>query len=218
MKKNRKYLFGLVLLACCISVTSCKKNSANTFIKGIVIDSVKNRVVANKKVIVVACYWGNFLPVCGNLVASTTTNAKGEYALSFDATDNPLGFEIRAGLDSNYYFSTSLSEKLTPFEANSITLYAREVSYLKLHLKVLNNPLPPLQIGAGNSYHTITGGAIDTVVYCKVLPNATTKVLYWVWDPAFNKNRQLIDTLHLGINDTTSHSFQITDTRNMPLN
>ena len=218
MKKNRKYFLGLLFLISCMSVTTCKKKSDNTIIKGIVIDSVKNKIVANKKVVVVSCYWYNFLPVCGNLITSTTTNSKGEFELSFDATDNPLGFEVRAGLDSNYYFSASTSEKVIPLQANYITLYAREVSYLKLHLKVLNNPLPPLQISCGNTYHTLTRNAIDTVVYCKVLPNSTTKVIYWVWDPLFNKNRQLIDTLYLGKNDTTLHEFQIVDTRNMPLN
>ncbi len=217
MEKNIKYFFGLLLLAFCIGVTSCKKEPNNTVITGIVLDSVKNKVVANKKVIVVACYWGNFLPVCGNLITSTVTNSKGEFELSFNASDNPLGFEVRAGLDSNYYHSASTSEKITAYKINNVTLYAREIGILKASIKVNNNPFNHMVISSGNSNHTLLSSSIDTTLYFKILPKAENKVIFTVWDTAIGKYRGLIDTLQIGLQDTSLYSKQIMDAQNMPI-
>lgn len=200
-----------------MSITTCKKKLDNTIVKGIVIDSVKNRIVADKKVILVSCYWGNFLPVCGNLITSTSTNSKGEFELSFEASDNPLGFEVRAGLDSNYYFSTTSSEKVIPFKVNTFTLYAREIGILKALIKVNNNPFNHMVISSGNTNHTLNASSIDTTLYFKILPKADNEIILTVWDTAFGKYRQLIDTLKVGLLDTTLYSKQIIDTRNMPI-
>lgn len=217
MKKHLKYFLGFLLLAFCISLTACRKKANQTTIRGTVVDTVKNKVVANQKVIVVSCYAGNFRRECGNLLTSTKTNSVGRFEISFDAPNNPLGFEIRAALDSNYYFSSSTSEEVIPLKVNDFTLYAREISYLKLNLKVFNNPLYPLLISCGNSFFTLAGSSIDTVLYCRILPKSETDIVYNVWDPAANQNRQLIDTVNLGLKDTSVYSKQITDTRNMPI-
>ena len=217
MKKNLKYFLGFLLLVFSISFTSCRKKANQTIVRGTLVDTVKNKVIANQKVIVVSCYAGNFRRECGNLLTSTRTNSEGKFEISFDAPNNPLGFEIRAALDSNYYFSSSTSEEVIPLKANDFTLYAREISYLKLDLKVSNNPLNPLLISCGNSFFTLAGSSIDTVLYCKILPKSKTEIVYNVWDRTSNQNRQLIDTLNLGLKDTSAYSKQITDTRNMPI-
>ena len=218
MKNNIKYLLVICLPLILISFSNCRKDTVNTTVKGIVIDTVKNVPAANQKVIIVSCYAGNFRPICGNLLASTITNAKGEFELNFFAPKNPFGFEIRANFDSTYYYNSSPSENVIPLEINNFILYARKVSYIKLNLKVGNNSLFPFNVSSGLSYHTIDGNSIDTTLYFKVLPNSNTKILYTVWDPSLNNNRRIIDTLKLGLEDTTYHNKLITDTRNMPPN
>lgn len=217
MKKKLKSFVVLPALIYLLGFNACKKEIANTSVSGIVIDTVLNKVAANQKVIVVACYAGNFRPICGNLVASTITNSRGEFKINFAASKNPFGYEIRAGFDSTYYYSSSPSEAVIPLQNNNYSLYARGISYLKLNLKVFNNPLNPLLISCGNSFFTLTGSNIDTSIYCKILPKSTTQIVYNVFDLTINKNRQAIDTLNIGLQDTTEYTKQILDTRNMPI-
>lgn len=214
MIKFNLYLFLTIF---CINILACKKSSINTTVRGTVVDTVKNKAITNQKVIVVACYPGNFRPICGNMIFSTLTNKRGEFEINFDAPKNPLGFEVRAILDSNFYFSASPSEVVTPLVINNYTLYAREISFLKVLLKVNNNPFNQLGISCGNSNHFLIGGSIDTLLYFKILPKAENKLIFTVWDPAVGKYRGLIDTLHIGLLDTTLYSRQILNTQNMPI-
>ncbi len=208
---------GLSILIYLIGLNACKKEVANTSVSGTVLDTVMNKVAANQKVIVVSCYQGNFRPICGNLIASTITNARGEFEISFVAPKNPYGYEIRAGFDSTYYFSSSPSEEVIPLQKNSYTLYARQISFLKASIKVNNNPFNQMVISCGNSNHALTGATIDTTLYFKILPKADNKVIFTVWDPGVGKYRGLIDTLQIGLQDTTLYSKQIADTRNLPI-
>lgn len=217
MKRQLKYFVSFTALIYLLILNACKKETANTTVSGIVKDTVLNKVAANQKVIVVSCYAGNFRPICGNLIASTITNSRGEFKISFAAPKNPFGYEIRAGFDSTYYYSSSQSEEVIPLQNNNYTLHARGISYLKLNIKVLNNPLNPLLISCGNSFFTLTGSSIDTIIYCKILPKSATQIVYNVFDLTVNKNRQVIDTLNIGLQDTTAYSKQILDTRNMPI-
>ena len=200
-----------------LGLNACKKEAANTSVSGTVVDTVLNKVAANQKVIVVSCYQGNFRPICGNLIASTITNSRGEFEISFAAPKNPFGYEIRAGFDSTYYYSSSPSEEVIPLQNNNYTLYARKISFLKALIKVNSNPFNQMVISCGNTNHALTGATIDTTLYFKILPKAENKVIFTVWDPAVGKYRGLIDTLQIGLLDTTIYSKQIPDTRILPI-
>ncbi len=217
MKNNTKYVFGFLLLGFCFSLSNCKKTEINTIVRGIVFDSVKNKLVANQRVGVFSCYSFNYRRECGNLIASTTTNSRGEFEIGFEAKKNVFGFQVWAVFDSNYYYSASPPEEIIALQENYFTLYAREISILKLNLKVLNNPLYPLMISSGNSYFTIDGSSVDTTFYFRVLPKSETKIIYTVWDPSVNNNRRIYDTLNLRFQDTTALNKLIYDTRNMPV-
>lgn len=212
----------LLLLLICFVYTffillSCEKKNY-TIVTGVVIDSVKNIPAVNQKVIVVSCYYGNFLPVCGNLVTETRTNANGEFTLRFESKKNPIGYEARAGFDDNkYYYSSSNSETVLLDQENNFTFYARELGYLKAFIKTDNNPFKHMVISSGNSNHTLLGSSFDTSLIFKILPNANNKIIFSVWDTTIGKYRTLIDTLQIGLRDTTFYNRHITDSRNFPV-
>jgi len=205
MKKNfSKILIIIVattLIQACIKVHAVY-NTVTINVTGVVIDTVKNIKIANQKVILVSCYAQGLTPlVCGNLVASTTTDSSGKFEFNITAQDT-LGFQIRAVLDSNYYFPFSQSEQVIPNKTNVFTLYAREINYVKGDIKVDNNPFNRIFIDCGNTYYIIYGNSIDTTLYFKILPNAQNVMMYSVFDSAYGKDRMLLDTIQTTLADT----------------
>jgi hypothetical protein len=84
MKRNFVSIFFLLIATASFIFSSCAKISkptTPTLIRGILIDSVKNKRIPNQRIVLVSCYAGNFRPVCGNLVGSTVTNTSGEFEI-----------------------------------------------------------------------------------------------------------------------------------------
>ena len=214
MKQSFPSLVFLLLIT--FTFLSCEKNNA-TFITGVVIDTVKNSKAVNQRVVLVSCYAGNFRPECGNLVTETRTNANGEFTLKFFAERNPFGYEVRASLDENYYYPISQSEKVSLDKENKFTLYARKISFLKLNVKVLNNPFKAMVIISGNTNYNMVGNSFDTTLIFKILPNAKTNIIFSVYDSTIGKLRGIIDTLQVDLRDTSFYTKQINDTRNLPI-
>jgi hypothetical protein len=88
---------------------------------------------------------------------------------------------------------------------------------LKANIKVLNNPFGRIVISTGNTNHFLNGNSIDTLLYFRILPNLTNQIIYTVFDANFGKYRQIIDTIQIGLSDTTIYSKIIPDTQNFPL-
>jgi hypothetical protein len=222
MKRNFVSIFILLIAILSVIFSSCAKISkptptTPTLIRGILIDSVKNKKIPNQRIVLVSCYAGNFRVECGNFVGSTVTNTSGEFEISFNATNNPFGFEVRGALDSNFYYSISTSEKITVPTIKYYTLYARELNYLKANIRVSNNPFERIGISTGNTNHFLNGNSIDTLLYFRILPNLTNQIIYTVFDANFGKYRQIIDTIQIGLSDTTSYNKTIPNTQNFPL-
>jgi hypothetical protein len=215
MKSYIKLIFAITIFI--LISPSCKKGvpeNVVTTVEGYVIDSVKNKRLPNATVGIYGCVQTTFKVSCSELLATTKTDSNGEFKLSFNGDGKSFGFQAEVIYDENYDYSSKY--RLIPGSTNTIVIKAREFSYLKTHLIITNNPFDTLINFASNVRHTFYGHTLDTTVMNRVLPNATNYIFYFAWDPNVLKNRRLIDTLQIGMQDTINYFRILPDVSTFP--
>jgi hypothetical protein len=209
---NIKALY-LSLFLFAILLGQCKKvePGITTTVRGYVIDSVKNKRLANAGIIIYGCNI-TYTPgarACRDSVAGGRTNAKGDFNFSFVSDGNYMSYAIEGERDVNYWFNKE--KRLTVGITNDLVLGATENSYLKMHLVVLNNPFNSMIVFGGSSgRHRIQGISKDTIIYFRA--SSWANISYTVVDAA-GKTRSLREDVRLENTDTTSYQKIIQNTQ-----
>lgn len=199
-------------------VVGCKKPippHVITTVKGVVIDTVKNKRLSNATVIINGCHQANFRTYCIDSLASTKTDANGAFQITFKADGRAIGFEATVRVDEN--FDYPISQPLEAGKTNNISLKAREKNYLKAHIKVTNNVFDTLVALSIGTKHLIYGRSPDTTLYFRVLPNAQNFMIFSAWDKGMGGYRRLIDTLQITLQDTTIYNRILPDVQDFTL-
>lgn len=211
---------SLLIFANCILFSSClKKNPDNivTTVKGTVWDPVKNKNLKNARVVILGC--ANLVLYgisCAHEVDSARSDSNGEFNISFKSDGKYVDYEATVSFDENFY--QSIPVKLKTGVENNIKIQTRELNYLRSHITMTQNPFGTMVTLSRNMRHIIPGTFCDTIVYHKVLPNASNQIIYSVWDTNIGKYRRIIDTIQAGMIDTLNYTRILPNTNTFPFN
>jgi hypothetical protein len=216
-----------VFLLNCVSILfySCAKDvkkGTPIRVSGLVVDTVKNKVLPFAKIYLVGgkVRGSNGVTYYYNYVDSTISDANGNYSVDYKAEGNSVDYVLEVANDNNYG-NNNYEQFYFTNNATNVRLKTQELNFLKLNLKVDYNRYDTFYIypSQGLSKQLI-GRNIDTTLTLKVLPNnsniLTYRILYRGADTAI-MFRRLSDTFNIGIADTTNISKRIISTYNMPL-
>ncbi len=221
--KKMKYIYPLLAV---LGLFSCIKEippNVNIIVRGVVIDTVKNKPLSNTKIIINGC--GQTLMagiLCTDLVDSTRTNANGEFELVLKTEGKSIWYEVQAEeYVENVDYSTKVKVKLGE-DNNNIIINARELSRVKVELKVKQNPLVsrpdnPLYVASTYTIHYLYHPQIDTILYLKVLSNFKNRLSFSTADVSIGKNRGISDTVWIGLSDTIPYTLIIENTKELPV-
>lgn len=210
------FLFTGILIT---TVLSCKKaipENVVTTVNGYVIDNVKNKRLPNATVAIYGCNYTTFKISCAEPITTTTTDANGDFSITFNSNGRSIGFEIKVNYDENYDYTSIVP--LKEGKVNTVKIEAREFNYLKTHLIITANPFDTLVSVSSNVRHIFYGQTLDTTIMNRVLPNATNRIIYTAWDKNAGKYRRLIDILQIGSQDTINYSRVLPNVNTFPLN
>ncbi len=210
-----KIIAVVMLLIFAMSCKKAIKENVLTTVAGYVIDSVKNKKLPNATVTIYGCRRTTFSISCATVVATAKTDLNGNFILSFNGDGLSIGYEARINYDENYDRSSTVT--LTPGTRNNIIIAAREFNYLKTHLTITNNPFNDLVVLSANTRHVLYGQTLDTIIMNRVLPNAVNNIMYSAWDTNLGGYRTLVDTLQIGMQDTTNYSRVLPNVNTFPL-
>ena len=205
-------LLGIIPL----TINSCENEipaGLQTIAKGQVLDSVKNKTLAWAKVVLSGCHGTFYGLSCSNIIDSVRTNNIGEFEITFTTDGKDKSYEISVFEDEDFIFSSAETIKIG--QANSLTLYATELSILKVKLEIDNNSVGPIRlITPGGNHSIINKNTRDTIIYGKVIPKYKNRFTFDAYDPsisAVDKYRKSRDTLDIDLRDTTYFVKKITD-------
>jgi hypothetical protein len=219
MNTNKYFkCFLLILISLNVFINySCQKDCLNSVtIQGIVLDSVKNKNLANATVVLNGCrnLFINGDLSCSERLATTITNSRGEFKIDFSSGKNFSAFSVEVEEDGNITYSAP--ENIINNNTN-LKLFARENSFLKAHIKVINNPFDTL-ISSLKTRHFLKGRTVDTILFYKVVPQSENYFIFITWDTKVGGYRRLIDTLQISLKDTTNYFSKPLDVSAFPLN
>ena len=206
--KKLLYLISAIMLGLTpFTIINCEEVPAGlvTSVEGEVWDSVKHKPLEGVKVLLVPCYytWGSVPKVCGDAIDSARTSASGQFKFELTTDGRADAYEVVVWRDS--FFFSNFSEEVTIGENNLITLYARELSRLKVNLEIRDNPIGEIQMyTAAASSHIVNQSTRDTVIHTTFLPVEINTVAFRVYVPNMGtKYRLSIDTFDVSTTDTT---------------
>jgi hypothetical protein len=220
MKKIYLTLFVAVLLFSCAKDI---KKGTRISARGFVIDTVKNKNLAFAKIYLVGgkVRASNGVTYYYNHVDSTLSDINGNFSFDYRAEGNSVDYVLEVASDDKY---SSNQYQQIPFVNNetNVRLKSQELNFLKLNLKVDFNRYDTFYVYPSHGfYKRLIGRSIDTTILLKVLPNNTNSITYRVMSIGNDSGaiyRRLIDTLNIGLTDTTNHTRRIFSTYQMPLN
>ena len=176
-----------------------------TTVKGFVIDSVKNKRLANVTVEILGCRNYNTTIgggiYCDVSVKTAKTNYNGEFSIDFNSDGVNIGYEAAIMYDDNYIRGQTVP--LNIGVVNNIKLSGREFNSLKTHLIIKNTLYESLTCYGDYNSHILKGNYIDTIIFNKVLPNSETTLRYIGDDYKLGGARRQLDTIKIGSQDTT---------------
>jgi hypothetical protein len=221
MKNIIVVISAIVIVLMPLGVSSCLEeipSGLKTTVRGVVIDTVKNKNIEGVKVVAHACRRHTFGVSCGDIIDSARTNHLGEFQIQFITTGDAVGYEAEVWQDENFIYTSR--DSVSAGKLNVLTLYARELNTLKMQVGIQKNSLSPIRVpGFGGTVITIGRDTRDTTVYPKVLPMAQNFLVFEAYDTTiheYNNVRISIDTLDIGLVDTTYFKKVITDPKNWP--
>ena len=220
MKKIFSTLFVTLLLFSCAK--DIKKGTRITA-RGFVIDTVKNKNLAFAKVYLVGgkVRGSNGVTYYYNYVDSAVSDINGNFTIDYKAEGNSVDYVLEVASDEKF---SNADYQQFPFANNetNVRLKSQELNFLKLNLKVDFNRYDTFYVYPSYGYsRRLIGRSIDTTILLKVLPNNTNTITYRIMSIGNDSGaiyRRLIDTLNIGLTDTTNHSKRIFSTYQMPLN
>lgn len=218
MIKNIIILIAFIFTVC---FSSCYKKISQdniTTVKGFVIDTIKNKRLANATVKINNCYYnyGYFKVFCNDSLTSIITDKNGEFELKFRSEGEPIAFEASVVTDEN--FDKSNQVPLKGGDINTIRLKAEEKNFLKTNIKINNNPFENLLVLINGSRKIIYGQNKDTLIYFRVFPNSENHIRFVAYDKTIEKYRSLDKVIKTDLSDTTYYSIDLPDVKTFPTN
>jgi hypothetical protein len=222
-----KTICHILLFVTCGVFTACKKDVPKGAIistKGYVIDTVKNKRLANVPIYLVGAhqtFYGIYYDV--GPLDSTFSDKDGNFSIAYTATGNSIDYALQVG-QFNFNGNTGQngfipdnSQRMVIFDyafrLDNVVLLARELNYALVKLNVASNPYDTLYLNISSPLgefflrYPVIGSSIDTSVLVRYLPDATNDFEYAILsedllDSANGYQRKVVDTLNLPLTDT----------------
>jgi len=192
-------VIGFIFLT--LILFSCEKIKQGTRItaSGIVIDSVKQSTVIDSKVLVHGLLFSG-IGGYGGPPIDTISTMNGYFSLDFFADGNYYGYALTVlNTEGIYFIYEGELIEIEPNVNNEVELYARELHYLKAHLKISNASSDSLQITAQYDYslNKLLGNNFDTTLYFRTLPNADNRLSFYNYERMIHH-----ETIPVDLSDT----------------
>ena len=219
--KKLIYLMLLVNL-----VTACDRipSGLDINVTGSVIDTVKNKSLANAKVIIIGKSSVAFGATYTSDLYTTRTDKNGNFSFTYKTDGNYysylIGFEP-SDSDRYYYFYKHDGfildvQEIKIGDNKNIKIKAREVNLLIANIKVDNIPVNSINISGSvneyNRYFIYCKKMVDTTFYFKVFPDNYSKdirILNKISYRLDNSYKSIIDTIKNPNNDTIYYQKNI---------
>ncbi len=231
---------GILLVLTVISFSGCRKNiqaGVNIRADGFVIDSVKNKKLANVTVYLISGHEFGFQNVYyDGAVDSAVTNTDGSFSINYTADGISYDYALSLkNMDPNApnRFNAVIPDRMHPFYAfnfktqlSDIAISARELNFMKIHLSLLSNPYDTLLLFVNPSYpeavqqYNLYGNTIDTTVLARSLPEGQNFVSYEIITSQLRDSilfRQVTDTIITNLTDTFAIQKNIPSAYDIPL-
>jgi hypothetical protein len=233
---------GILLVLTVISISACRKNiqaGVNIQADGFVIDSVKNKKLANVTVYLISGHESGFQNVYYyGAVDSAVTNTDGSFSIKYTADGKSYDYALSlTNMDPNapnhFNFNAVMPDRMHPFysfdfksQLSDIAISARELNFMKIHLSVLSNPYDTLLVFVNPSYgldqmeYDIYGNNIDTTILTRSLPEGQNFVSYEIITNQLRDSimfREITDTITTNLSDTFVIQKNISSAYDIPL-
>ncbi len=234
--------FPVILLGLSIVVISgCRKNiqaGVNIRADGFVIDSVKNKKLANVTVYLISGHEFSISQAVNyyGVVDSAVTNADGSFSINYTADGKSYDYALSLkNMDPNApnRFNAVIPDRMHLFYSfdfktrlSDFAISARELNFMKIHLSLLSNPYDTLLLFVNPSYPVVTqqynlyGNTIDTTLLARSLPQGQNFVSYEIVTSQLRDSilfRQVTDTITTDLSDTFPFQKNISSAYDIPL-
>ena len=202
----------LVVAASPLAFMNCEWPE-ETRLRGQVYDSVKQTMLEDVNVILWSCQrsFSSAGITCNTIVDSARTNKNGRYLMHFlpDQTTD----EYMVVIDNDNSFYSMERKKVRAGVENFVTIYARQVNYIKVKLTINNNSVGPITMETALGNEVLIPQHIrDTVVYGRVMPNTRNhSIIFYVYDDGLKDTRMSEAFLNIDLRDTTYFEMNIAD-------
>lgn len=218
-------------------------------VSGIVMDTVKKKPLPNAKLYlrggnpqrrIDLTYWSSVL---GIFVA----DKDGKFSLTFTASTAyrfygfTLGYEVPDGYSFQENYCVDPARQVSILEpvknTENFVVLGRELNFLKLHLKVLSNPIGGLfmTLSPNFQYAYSDGNPIDTTLTFKIIPNYYNNIYFSTYSrrdtfgldslnatlppnqPLYYNERELTYPIYTNLNDTMYFDITFKSILNFPV-
>jgi hypothetical protein len=215
---------------------SCRKDiPSGTVIEasGFVYDSVKNKKLSGVTVFLVGAgqTLGGIYYTEGPL-DSVVSDVNGNFSITYTALGRSLDYGlvvgvIYAGDTSQPNFVVDANHPLYKFNyartVNDVEIYARELNYAQVTLKVLSNPYGSLYFGVTSQNASLQvnqsfeGNPIDTTFMTRILPGYPNYFQFEAINTDSSMVRSVTVTVNPGLTDTISLNQTISSIYDLPV-
>lgn len=144
---------------------------------------------------------------------STTTDANGNYAITFRTSGKGNHYRLEYDLKGNYAHAYENHTEIKIGEAIQQDLDFQRTVTLKARILVHDNPAPPLRARtAGHKWynHEIHGQNNDTLTHLQVSRNTTNEIVFSInKQPGFGFHSEYIEVGDVDLDDTIEHVFEL---------
>jgi hypothetical protein len=212
-----KPIFTLSLVVFMIlSLFSCKKvkQGVRTTVKGYVIDSAKNKRLANAKVMLLGC---KILSVngsrsCSDPLMDVTADQNGNFSMDFTAEGNYHSYDVAMVENEDYVRPRSIySYQLVAGKENNITIKGIEMNVMEMHLKVSKTTANSMALFVNYKRLALPAKPIDTILRFKIVPEEFNDFYFFAYYP-LDVSRGLRETLRLGKEPVVYYEKIVEDT------
>jgi hypothetical protein len=239
---NHPQIFILIPFLIMLALPACKKPVPEGQLiqaTGFVIDSVKNKKLANVTVYLYGAqstFYGVYYD--DGPFDSTKSDNNGNFSIKYNAEGKSVDYALAVGnvvyggFTNQNNFVVDIKHPLYKFnyshQLNNVALRARELNYARINLKVLSNAYDTLYLDVSTTYgelflrHILVGNSLDTSFLTRYLPGEINFFQYKILssrvvDSATMFIRRMRDTLPSTTVDTAIVSKKITSTYDIPL-
>ena len=196
--KHSITIISLVVLTILATLTSCRKEvplGTKVTATGIVLDSVKNKVLANAKLYLFGAHQTFYgIGYSEGPLDSTVSDNNGKFSINFNADGKSIDYGLQLGVleyggyvynnQTNYVidYTQPLFKFNYSTNISNAVVRGRELNFTKIRLKVLVNPFDTFLVRTDVLVRIATlikGQSIDTTIIVRHLPNQQNVIQYY---------------------------------------